>query len=318
MNQTEIQKILKKIEAGLNGDPDHDAGMLLQWAEKYRNEPGAETLVKELGRQARILSREADDGLNEAVLRNTVLTAAEDHEEALRLIGQGLYDKALEKLLPLSELIDSYPLPDDAVWMDFNSYLDSLVYQDLFSEEIAGRQIGRHPMHPGHILYTAGSLLIEMNRAEEALQILQQLHGYDPVCPKYIFELGEALKRTGRIKEALENALWGLTCAANRADMARCYRDMGYCLTEAGDYENAAMLYQLSLLYEPSGHAENEIEWIRRTTGRDIRFDSDTITALCEELGIPLELNETVLKNIELLKMLFPPEEEGGEADSGD
>ena len=313
MNGTEIQEILKKIGAELNGDPDHDSNVLLQWAEQYRDEPGAEALVKALVSRARQLSAEEGPGLNEAVLRNTVLTAQEDHEEALRLIEQGLYDKALEKLLPLSELIDGYPLPDDTVWMDFNSYLDSLVYQDLFNEEIGGREIGRHPMHPGRILFTAGSLLIETGRSEEALQILRQLNSYDPVCPKYIFELGEALKRTGRIKEALENALWGLTCAANRADMARCYRDMGYCLTEAGDYENAVMLYQLSLLYAPSRHAEKEIVWIRQTTGREIRFDSAEVTARCGELGIPLELNETVLKNIELLNMLFPPEEEGGE-----
>ena len=313
MNGTEIHEILKKIGAELNGDPDHDSDVLHRWMERYRNEPGAEALMKARGSRARQLSAEEGPSLNEAVLRNTVLTAQEDHEEALRLIEQGLYDKALEKLLPLPELIDSYPLPDDTVWMDFNSFLDSLVYQDLFSEEIGGREIGRHPMHPGHILFTAGSLLIETGRAEEALQILRQLNSYDPVCPKYIFELGEALKRTGRIKDALENALWGLTCAANRADMARCYRDMGYCLTEAGDYENAVMLYQLSLLYAPSRHAEKEIVWIRQTTGREIRFDSAEVTARCGELGIPLELNETVLKNIELLNMLFPPEEEDGE-----
>lgn len=306
MNGTEIQEILKKIETELNGDPAHDSDVLHLWTDRYRNEPGAEGLLKELSRRISMLSEEDETDLTEAIFRNTAVTAEEDYEEALRLIRQGLYEKALSKLLPLAKVIEDYPLPEDTLWMDFASYLDSLVFQDLFSEEIGEQEVGRHPMHPGHILFTAGSLLIEMNRPKEALEILQQLYAFDPVCPKYIFELGEAMKRSGMLKEALGNAVWGLKCAANREDLARCYRDMGYCLSELEEYEDAAMLYQLSLRYQPSRNAENEIEWLRQTAGITPDPDEEAITARCKALGIPLELNETVVKNIEFLNTIFP------------
>ncbi len=160
-------------------------------------------------------------------------------------------------------------------------------------------------MQPGKMLFTCGSLLIEMNRAEEAIEPLEMLTDLDPVCPKYLFELGEAYKRTGRIRDAFDTAMWSLSCAANRTDLARGYRDLAYCLTETGGYEDALMLYMLSLRYQASNHAEAEIVWIRRKTGISLDgFNDESIRQRCEELDIPLGISETDQQNIDFLKTL--------------
>lgn len=306
MNDDELKAIMQKIEGELNGDPEHDAEILNEWGERYREQPGSEPLLHAIGRRIFDLIVQEDPDLPQQIFDDMLKTADEDYADACRLIEKRQYEEALSKLLVLSELIRNYPLPEgNIVWTDFNSYLDSLVYQDYFSGDIGEREVSRHPMHPAQILYTLGSLLIEMNRPEEAKEPLERLLSLDPVCPKYIFELGEAYKRTGQFQDAYNNAIWALQCVSNRMELARAYRDMAFCLSESGAYEDAVMLYHQSLRYFSSRHAEAEIAWIRRNTGVSLDgYNDETIMNRCRELNIPVGISETVQRNIDLLKLI--------------
>ena len=127
------------------------------------------------------------------------------------------------------------------------------------------------------------------------------------MCPKYLFELGDACKRVGDFEEAFSTALWALECVSTDADAARCYRDLGYCMAEAGEFENAALLYQLSIRFQPSPMAEAELRWIGEMSGAlPVRYGEDELLRRCEALGVPTGLSETVQKNLRLLKTLFP------------
>ena len=315
MDQTELDKLIKQMESELTGDPDHDAEVMNSWGERFRGDPEAEPFLYEISKRLFNLMLDEDGNLSREIFDDMVKTSGEDFEEACRLISENKYEEALSKLLVLTALIDAYELPDNTVWMDFNSYLDSLVYQDYYKEEIGGREIGRHPMHPSAILYTCGSLLIEMDRAEEALEPLEMLLDFDPVCPKYLFELIEAYKRTGRMKDAFDNAVWGLSCAQNRPEMARCYRDMAYCLAETGEYEDAMMFNMLSLSFQSTRQAQTEIAWIRKKAGIDpAAFTDEKIRQRCKELDIPMEISETVRRNIAFLQSIMPEtDEDAGE-----
>ena len=309
MDLDEVNKIMAKIETELTGDPDQDMDILNEWGERYRGDPDAEPLLLEIGKRLFRLAMDEEGSLPDEIYQDMVETADEDYEEACELIRKHQYEEALSKLLVLSEVIRIYPLPEGTIWMDFDSYLDALNFQDYYADSIGDREIGRHPMHPAKMLFTAGSLLIEMDRAEEAVGILERLLELDPVCPRYLFELGEAYKRTGQIKEAAENALYSLSCAATRVDLARGYRDLAYCLSETGAYEDAVMLYLLSLRYEASRQAQSELAWIRKKAGISADgYNDASILQRCGELGIPVDISETVKGNIEFLKTM-PGEE---------
>ena len=145
-----------------------------------------------------------------------------------------------------------------------------------------------------------------MDRAEEALEPLEMLVDLDPVCPKYLFELGEAYKRSGKIKEAYDTAMQALECASSRAELARGYRDLAYCMAESDAYEDAVKLYLLSLHFQSSRNAEAEIAWIQKKKGVSAdSYDDNAIIERCRELEIPLEISETVRKNMELLDLLM-------------
>ena len=305
MDETELNEIMKKIEKEMTGDPEKDAEILNNWGERYRQDPGSEPLLREIGRRLFDLVVKEDPDLPQQIFDDMVQTADEDYAEACRLIEAQQYEDALGKLLVLASLIRAYPLSEDFVWTDFASSLDSRVYQDYFSEKIGEREIARHPMHPASMLYTLGTLLIEMGRPEEAKEPLKMLMNFDPVCPRYLFELGEAYKRTGQLQDAWNTALWALQCVSNRSELARVYRDLAFCLSETGQYEDSAALYHLSLHYQSSRHAEAEIAWIRRKSGIALDgFNFETISNRCNELNIPVGISETVQRNIEFLQMI--------------
>ena len=302
MEDAEVKKIIAEIENQLAGDPEKDMDIWMEWGERYRGDPDAEPLTREIIRRILDLAIEEEGDLPQEIFNDIVASADEEYAEACSLIGKHQYDEALHKLLVLSEVIRVYQLPEDTIWMDFNSYLDALNYQDHYKDLIGDREIGRHPLHPGRILFTTGSLLIEMDRAEEAVEILERLLTYDPVCPHYLFELGEAYKRTGNIRDAAENALWAISWASNRGELARGYRDLAYCLCETEAYEDAVMIYLLSLHYESSLNAQSELAWIRKRTGISTDGYNDTaILERCKELNIPTDISETVRNNLEFL-----------------
>ena len=305
MDDAEFKKIMDQIESELTGDPDHDIDVLDAWGERYREVPDSEPLMREISSRIfdMVISEDPDEP--QAIYENMVETADEDFEEACDLINEKRFDEAETKLAVLTEVVKAYPLSDDAIWTDFTSYLEGMIFQDLFSELIGDQEVLRHPMHPGPILFTYGSLLIQMGKADEAVHPLEMLNILNPVCMKYIFELGEAYKRTGQMEDAFNIALWGLSCAADRAELARCYRDMAYCLSEAGNHQDAVMLYLLSLHFQASRQAEMEIAWIRKNFGvSPDGFTLESIKNRCAEVGIPVGISETVQRNIELLEAL--------------
>lgn len=227
------------------------------------------------------------------------------YSDARHQMENGKYEEALELFAKLMEEAAQFPLSEDYVWTDFHSFLDGMVYQDYFVEEIAGREIRRHPLQPGKMLFTYGSLLIETGRADEALVPLKFLVSLDPVCPKYLFELGEAYKRTGDFQEAYGIAKEALLFASNEKELARCYRDMGFCLSEMGDPENAAALYLLSLRFDDTKQAKTELAWLSQNFAISLYdYKEEEIGRRCEELDIPTGISEVVRNNLELLAML--------------
>ena len=225
--------------------------------------------------------------------------------EAKDCIEYGNVDEALAVLAYARDEVEAFSLPDDCVWTDYERFLDGMIYNDYYAKEIDGREIRRHPMQPGQMLYLYGSLLIEANRPGDALEPLTLLVSLDPVSPKYLFELGEAYKRTGDFEKAYDLAKTACSFAANDRELARCYRDLGFCLSEQKDYENAAALYLLSLDYADTKQAKSELGWLSQNHGITLYdYGEDTVQHRCEALDIPVGISQLVKNNLALMELL--------------
>lgn len=299
--------LIEQMYREMNGNKEHDRAVLEEWADKYRMSSEAKLVLKEIGVALFRLDKEDIRVLTEEFLIKAREKLKLILADAKTMIATGKYEAALEILRPAVERVDEIPLPEDSVWMDFDRFLDILVFQDYFADEIGDREIRRHPAQPAELLYTYGSLLIAMGHAEEALEPLTQLISLDPVSPRYLFELGEAYKRSGDYQSAYETALLALACAANKEELARCYRDMAFCLSESEAYLDALSLYKLSFRYQASQQAEDEMAWISRKTGLSPSACGEKeISACCARRGISAAMSQTVRENIALLEQLMP------------
>jgi len=308
---TEMQKRLQELNGELNGNSEHDRAILMKWAERLEGKTENAALLREIGRLLfRIDGAEAEQ-LTQQFIDQKLRAQDDALAEARRRMRLGKTEEALQLLQPLVREIGDAPLPDDCLWMDFHSYLDGLLFQDYFADEIEKRELRRHPLRPGKLLYTYACLLIERGLPDEALETLQKLIGLDPVCPEYLFELGEAYKRVGAFEEAYQTALWALECASTDAQAARCCRDLGYCLAETGAFEDASAIYQLSIRFQPSAQAEAELRWIGEQNGAPpVRYGDTELLQRCGRLGVPTGLSETVKRNLALLDSLFGQKED--------
>lgn len=310
MNQEQFNALIEQLEQERNGDKEHDRKVLMRWLEDYRGNESAEPLLMELGRQLYSLDEEDNSRMIEAYWEAKRAEAEKAEAEAGRQLSRGNRKGALDALAPILETLRDFPLPDNYVWMDFNSLLDGMVFQDYYREEIAGREILRHPLRPAASLYRYGHLLLGMRQYEEALEPLSMLVSLDPVCPEYMFELCEAYMQTGNLSDAYDGARWSLECASTPEQMAACYRIMAYCLVKSEEYRDAIALYKLSLRFQSSPVAEAELARARKRSGIFGGDNEPDSAECCERLGIPVEISETVRLNQKLLNPLFRPESE--------
>ena len=185
MNAEELDRLTDQLCAELTGDSLRDREILLEWAERHRGDVPAETFLRETVRMLRPDEEETGPLTQEAA--DAALQWAEQAcAAAAEQSAAGDDEAALRTLAPVIAEIADLELPEDCVWMDFHSILDGLVYQDCFEKELGGREIRRHPLHPAQPLYAYAGALIRLDRFGEAAAALEQLVGFDPVCPDYL------------------------------------------------------------------------------------------------------------------------------------
>ncbi len=213
MNTQEYARLLAQLHHELTGDRAHDRAVLLDWAERYRGDEEAGPLLRQIGRMLFHLDEETVAPLTQEFLDEALARSDQAHAEAVELMKADRYKAAAEVLASAVEELDGVALPPDFVWMDFNSFLDGLLYEDYFSEEINGREVRRHPLRPARLLRTYGEVLIQLDRYHEAAMVLEGLTALDPVCPETLCGLANAYLYLDRTQDAWETLWWALLCA---------------------------------------------------------------------------------------------------------
>ncbi len=306
MNTVEYERLLLQLHGELTGEAQQDRAVLLQWADRYKGNTEAGPLLREIGRMLFVLDEETIAPLTQDFLDEALTRSDQIHAEAAKLMQEERYEAAAEILGAAVEEMTDVALPSDSVWMDFHSFLDGLLFEDYFSEEIDGREVRRHPLRPARLLRTCGDALVFLERYDEAVPVLERLTGLDPVCAEDLCTLADAYLCADRAEDAWDTAGWALFCASTNEEAAQCYLLLALCRSETEDWENAAVLLRKSLLVSPSEEAEAVLAELEAQTGIKADFTKEEIDRRCEAMEVPTGRSEAVELNLAFLEQFNP------------
>lgn len=304
MNTEEMKRLSEQLQGELTGEPDRDRELLLTWAERFRGDDTAQPLLREIGRLLFRLDEETTLPLTEQVMDEVLQRGEVALAQAEERLAEGEFAQAEAILAPVLEEIDSVFLPEDAVWMDFNSFLDGLLYQDLFREEIGDREVRRHPLHPAGLLYTCAMAQLEQGKIGQARETLERLLRLDPVCPEYLCALANTCLSENALEDSWEALRWALLCASTREEAACCYNLLALCCAAEGKRSDAALLLQKSLRVLPLPEVEEALTQLAEQAEAGKDLSDEEINRRCQALDIPTGRSEVVEKNLDFLSSL--------------
>lgn len=185
-----------------------------------------------------------------------------------------MYKKDFKQALDIIEpfVLDfekSTMFSDDAVteYHCFHEPLEELLYRHIYEPEKELRQI---PIDLSNAYYVYGNLLFEMKRMDEAERVLARALKWRPTSADIAFEHAETFKIRGMIAEYEAETRKIFRFVFRPTDLARCYRNMGYCFVERMMLKEAVCCYIVSDHYERSTMAQSELYYISTKYGFDV------------------------------------------------
>ena len=298
LSSDDFDTIMRQITSGLTGDTDKDLSYLKSMCEKYKNHEMAQEILRACGRLIyNAIPEDKKQEMNKAISNDKAGTDAAIEEIRFNIYKKN-YDKALEMTEALVNKIENSNLyQDDRVseYHDFQEFFEEILYRHIYKPQ---KDIRNAPVFPFvEIYYLYGSLLVEMKRPIEAREALKKGLQWNPMCFKMLSEYIETYKMEGDMENFYDNTIEAFRIAFRSADVARCFRNIGYYFVEKKLYSEAKAAYFLSMSYDnQSGQAQSELYYISQMAGNIPDPGINEAKKYSEKYGFPLGVDENILK----------------------
>ena len=293
------EEIMAEIEANLTGDPKHDIKYLKEQCDKYKGSENEKEIIRACGRlMANALPEEAKAKITEAM--NNDFSKFEKKLEEVRFNQyQKKYDKALEIIEPLikdiEEMYANGLYADDKVseYFCFDSPMEEVLYTHFNHGE---KDIRNSDIPYASIYMEYGSLLIDLDRWEDAQQALEKAREWNPASTSIIFELCETYKHLNQLQLYFDTVRDTFKYCFEPDSVARAYRDLGWYFVEKEMYDEAIAVYAMSFHFENNEHIQAELFYISQKTGKQIEQpDIEDMKKIADKYEFPLGAHEDVL-----------------------
>ena len=193
-------------------------------------------------------------------------------------------------ILPYAE--DPYQEPGK--FLAFRDFIEYAYYISSFAPD---QDLKIHPYLNSDILFQYGRICALKEEKEMARTIFVFLSRISPVNTAILLELAEILREERSLDEFRHLTNLCLQYAWIPEELARSYRNMGYYLTETGDYAGAATCYLMSTTWEDSAVTASELMFIREKSGKnlDISFILSHGREILDERNIPFGPNPEII-----------------------
>ena len=237
-----------------------------------------------------------DDESEEIDTRIRTALEKKHYRKAQRLLKPVIYD--LEQQMDETEEYNTYREP-----------MEKILYLYHFSPHPDEIFV---PYFTAYYYYLLGSAHLELNEIEQARAMMIRAIQLDPVSSEFLLGLAEVCKQEADFVKTFELSKKALTYAYTREDYARCIRNIGYCLIEDEEYEDAAACFRYSQQWKKTEYAANVLREIEEETGWSAdESDLPGMSEIAGKYGFTLGLNPDIRMLAEELRSEC--EEEGDE-----
>lgn len=290
-------EIMKGITAGLTGDAKRDTAYLKEQMEKYKDHELAKEILRACGRLFYELIPEDKKKELSQLIDNDMSGIRAVLDEVKFNVFKRDFGKAFEMMDNLVEKTEKNLLyQDDSVteYFSFETPFEFIMYVEKYKTEKEIKWI-EYPYAAIYLQY--GSLLVDLQRYDEANLALEKALRWNPMSAKIMFEYAETFKILGQMEKYIEVSRKAFSVAYTKRDVARAYRNMGYYFIEQEKYQAAIGCYLLSLQYDnESKNAQSELYYIHQKTDGAVKEPTiEELIEISEIEGIPMEVNHDVL-----------------------
>ena len=297
MSKLEFEYVMRKITAGLTGDPAKDIPYLKQMSETYKNSEYAKEILRACGRL--MFSVLPDDKKAEIsrLTENHLLGIESVLDEAQFNIYRQKFDVAKKILSAAVANVEKFNMyQDDAVseYHSFNTLIEEILYTHIYNPK---KDLRQAPEPLSNLYLTFGCVLFELKDFDAAEVALKKAMRWNPIDPRISFEYAELFKQNGDMNSFYKFTLQIFPRIYSSEHLARCYRNLGYYFVERRLWKVAAGCYLLSINYSTeSKQAQSELWYIQQKAGENFSLPTpEDVKRFAEQYKFPLGADEDVV-----------------------
>ena len=287
-------KLLEELRAKLTGSPEQNTKFLRGEAERFAKEGNVEGMNAATMLLVEIMPQDQKeeverlthiDGLRLDEMQNKIVKLInEKNTTEAKSLAERLYKK----------IIIDYREGEEARFVSLRNPFEDNLYQLKYKKD--QKVLNRAPFDFPSYITTYAYLLTEAGSPLDAIPVLEKAIEYNPLDCNPRFELAEVYKLLKNKRMLIETTKETLEVAASPVAIARCYANVGYALTDMGEYDDAALFLAASLIFAPHPAIPYELRDVAERKGSPIKPPTqEDINEVMKKYDIPYGPNEDVV-----------------------
>ncbi|MBR3759894.1 MAG: tetratricopeptide repeat protein [Ruminococcus sp.] len=286
-------EIYNELKEKMTDDKAANEAMLKKEFERFlneRNDNGTNAAAK-------LIMENMPEDMRDEILRITHIDGIgleEYYGKIDKLIDEHNINEAkilAEKLY--KKIILDFKETEKEKFVSFRNPFEDNLCQTLFKSE---KTLTRTPFDFPKFITTYAYILTEAGSPYDAIPVLQKAMEYNPVDCGPKFELAEVYKKLRNKKRLIELTIETLRVASSPQAIARCYANMGYILTDFGEFDDAVAFYTASAMADPNPAIPREMQHLADLKGSPIQYvGREKIKEVLEKYDMTFGPNQEVV-----------------------
>lgn len=285
--------ILEELREMLTGSQTENSAFLRAEAERFAKEKNVEGMEA----ATQLLIENMPQAQKDEIERLTHIDGVrldEMHDNILKLIKEKntVKAKSLAERLYKKIIVD-FKEGEKAKFVSLRNPFEDNLYQLRYKPE---KVLNRTPFDFATYITTYGYLLVDTGSPLDAIPVLETAIEYNPVDCGPRFELAEVYKLLKNKRMLIETTKETLKIASSPVAIARCYANVGYALTDMGEYDDAVAFLTASVVFAPHPQIPYELRDIAQRKGSHLKRPShEEIVAAMKKYDIEFGPDQEVV-----------------------